>query len=264
MASIPRSTRDVVFLPYFGEYGHFILGYIGFVHTHTIFRNKIVCCRKGDECYFPSASRFNIIDDKVYDFVPPDAQRGWDAGSFHSYIRDVYHTIKQDFPGYDFITPVMGYRYVQFELRPKLRGLNFDIILGTRNLRKDRRRRKMNWGRWQELADLLIANGLTVGVIGREKSSFAVKGCTHSWDCGNDGDCVVEMMQNCKVYVGVDSGVSHLACFLRKPTILIPLWMSYFVDAMVDVNPDVDRMEGFDPYKGNVEVVYDKILQRLS
>ena len=60
--------KPVVFLPNYGEFGSTALKYVRIVE-HTKSPHKIVCCRPGEEAYYPSADSYfhdwtyNLIDD---------------------------------------------------------------------------------------------------------------------------------------------------------------------------------------------------------
>ena len=59
-----RNDRPILVLPYYGEFGHFVNSFIRQVHyLHA--PAKIVCCRPGEEVYFPSATGFH------YDWSDP-------------------------------------------------------------------------------------------------------------------------------------------------------------------------------------------------
>ena len=49
--------NQVVILPHYGEYGHFLMTHVRVVHQVKA-RVKVVCCRPGEELLFPSASDF--------------------------------------------------------------------------------------------------------------------------------------------------------------------------------------------------------------
>ena len=56
--------QPVLVLPFYGEFGHFIYSFIRQVQMINA-PNKIVCCKPGDEYYFPSAHGF------FYDWSDP-------------------------------------------------------------------------------------------------------------------------------------------------------------------------------------------------
>jgi ADP-heptose:LPS heptosyltransferase len=39
-----------------------------------------------------------------------------------------------------------------------------------------------------------------------------------SWENGDDASSAIEMLKNCKLYIGFDSGATHLASFLGTNT----------------------------------------------
>ena len=45
-------NKPTIFMPWTGEYGVMLMYWIRFIH-HTKAPHKIVCCKRGDEPYFP-------------------------------------------------------------------------------------------------------------------------------------------------------------------------------------------------------------------
>lgn len=196
-----------LFLPFVGEFGHLIMSHVRLVHFHNA-AEKIVCCHPGEQVLFPSASQF------VTDWTDPvgDAQR---VGT----MRDrgfAWPELLARFPGVRSIaagglTPTQELIAVHPEQRiplaPKRRGLHVDVCLGVRQRSFCPER---NWPHWQTLADALTSQGLTFAVIGAKATAPALIGQTyHSGDF--DTDAAVELLQGCRLYVGTDSGNSHLA-----------------------------------------------------
>jgi len=209
-----ESTPKVVFLPHYGEWGWFILHYIRLVHYFEA-AEKMVCCRKGQEVYFPMATGF------FYDWTDPIPDRH--KKGYRDYDNEEKHrlieVLGERFPDFEIAdqTKLPCVTHPPFEVVPcRLRGLHVDVLLGARRRQKGRGR---NWPHWQSLAHGIVAAGLEFGVIGSKGESYHVEGSKHnSWDFEDD-DATVEMLSNCRVFVGTNSGTTHLATFLSVPTI---------------------------------------------
>jgi hypothetical protein len=66
----------------------------------------------------------------------------------------------------------------------------------------------------------LKAEGFTVGLIGRQETSFDLPSAdVRSWEY-DDASANIELLQNCKLYLGTDTGTSHLAAFCSTPMIV--------------------------------------------
>src|SRR4029079_17061837 len=90
--------------------------------------------------------------------------------------------------------------------------------LGTRQ-REYRPQR--NWTRWAYLIDALKGEGYCIGLVGQQATSFdSPLVDLRAWDVGNDAAANIEMLQQCKVYIGTDSGTSHLAALVSAPSVI--------------------------------------------
>ncbi len=218
------SMRRVIFLPHLGEFGWFIARCIRRIHQYAA-DEKIVCCEKGQEVYFPSASGF------VYDWeqpVPEHDRRGiGNQYECHAPIKKLKERLHAEFPEHEVISnetlstfgkfPDAKEWSQTFPLNPTKRGLKTDLVFGARNRAKVET--VQNWDGWPKLADAVISVGHSFAVIGKRGSTRELPGAKHhSWDF-DDASADVELLQNCRLYVGGNSGVTHLATFLQVPTI---------------------------------------------
>lgn len=196
-----------LFLPMMGEFGHLVMSHIRIVHFHQA-SEKIVCCRRGEEVLFPSAAGF------FYDYADPIADK-FRIATMRRCPFD-WRGIEQLYPDHlpikaGDMTPAEELIAIHPERRlpfkPTRRGLTADVVLGVR--RRDFCVER-NWQHWQELADRIRVAGYTFAVIGAKPTSFDVTGQeAHSGDF--DTDAAIELLQSCRLYVGTDSGNSHLA-----------------------------------------------------
>lgn len=200
--------RPCVFLPFLGEIGWLIMWHMRLVHFSKAAR-KIVCCHRGQECLFPTADEF------FYDWQDPvdDTER---AGTDR--IERKWPEIQDRFPG---VAPIAAGGLTMDEelipvhpeqripLKPRItRGLKVDVCIGVRNrgFLPDK-----NYPHWPRVAAELAARGLTFAVIGSQASSYPLDGMAcMSGDYG-DWDAAIELLQNCRLFVGTDSGGAHLA-----------------------------------------------------
>lgn len=202
------ADRPVIFKPFTGEFGHEVMSHMRLVHWHRA-AEKIVCCPPGHEVLYPSATSF------VTDWTNPVP----DAGRVSTIAHDVpeWPAIAARFADHVVVEGANGLSPEQqifavhpdqcIELSPKRRGLTADIVFGVRHREFCPER---NWDHWQTLAQAAREAGLSFAVIGDRATSFDLDGqIVHSGDF--DTDAAVELLQNCRLYVGTDSGGSHLA-----------------------------------------------------
>ncbi len=198
--------RPCLFLPNAGEFGMRILTQVRMIHWHRASR-KVVCCRPGEEVLFPSADEF------VRDWDDPleDARRGGSGPTSR------WPKIEARYPDYNLVqtgglTTVQERMSVNPELRipfrPRLRGLKADVVLG---IRWRRFAEEKNWHHWQSVSDAIVDAGFTFAVIGRRPTTLDLPGQSHHSSDYADTDAAIELIQNCRLYVGSDTGTSHLA-----------------------------------------------------
>lgn len=213
------ADRPCLSLPYSGiEFGHVICSHIRLTHFHKSSR-KVVCCRPGEQVLFPSAAA-HVTDwtDPV-----PDAQR---IGTFRDNVIQ-WPDLLARFPDlYPIraggLTPQQELYAIRPDIRipfrPVRRGLRADILLGVRHRQLFPER---NWGNnWQTVADHLNRRGITFAVIGARPTTLDLDGQTcHTGDL--DTDAAVELLQQARLYIGTDSGASHLAAAVAACPMMI-------------------------------------------
>lgn len=233
------SDKPALFLPFVGEFGHLIMSHIRIVHFHQA-KEKIVCCRKGEEVLFPSATQFdtNWID------PVPDLQRigtmRYDNFDWIEIIERYPNTIPIEAGG---LSPAQELIAIKPELRipfkPKLRGLKADVVIGIRNRAFAPEK---NYKHWQTIAGGLQGMGLTFAVVGHRSTAFDLDGSV-AFSGNLDTDAAIELMQSCKCYVGTDSGGSHLAASVGCPMIVFGYHNHIHRDLiprMKQVNSDIE------------------------
>jgi hypothetical protein len=248
-----------VFSPYLGEFGHAIMWHMRLVDFHGATR-KVVCTRRGWEVLYPTADAFD------YDWVDPveDQQR---AGTDRM-LRE-WPAIERRHPGHRLIQSGNTSLSVetitlcpgrQIKLAPKLRGIRADVCIGTRARKMDVTK---NWSHWQRVAAALQARGLTVAVIGTRDNSYPIPGAIMSGDYG-DVDAAVDLLQNCRLYLGTDSGSSHLASICGPQMLVLPVQVSKrYLPRMQEANPS--RVEFFpDACWDNPELAIQLAVERAG
>ncbi len=94
--------RKVIYLPHYGEFGFLIMNHLRAVHEDEA-DAKIVCCERGYECLFPSATGF------FHDYPTlKDEHRGGDSSDWkwqecEDSDRRLRDLLPQKYPGYEVV-----------------------------------------------------------------------------------------------------------------------------------------------------------------
>jgi hypothetical protein len=162
--------------------------------------------------------------------IPDDRRCGHTAsddwGATDRFYAELTPRLKALFPGHDIVSPEYDCHWHMadhpaYKFRPAAPRVlpRVDVTLGVRRRNFGPER---NWPHWSDLAALLRAVGLTVGILGDPATSQDCPADGRAWD-HPDGSTAgtVDLLSGCRLYVGGDSGVSHLAALLDVPTLLI-------------------------------------------
>jgi hypothetical protein len=202
-----ETGKNVLYLPFCGEFGHLIMSHIRLVHFSKA-KTKVVCCREGEQVLFPTASSF------VTDWVDPIKDEERIATLRDSRID--WPEITQRYPSHlhvesgklsqsQEVLPIEPATRIKF--RPQLRDMVSDVVLGVRTRQNCSER---NWQHFERVAEALTKASVSFSVIGERTTSRDLPGqWYHSGDF--DTDAAIELLMNCKLFVGTDSGASHLA-----------------------------------------------------
>jgi hypothetical protein len=211
--------RKVVYLPHYGEFGFLIMNHLRAVHKDEA-DVKIVCCERGNECLFPSASGF------FYDYpVLQDEHRGGDTSDWkwkdcEEANKRLHQVLPQFYPDYEIVqlkyeSPWNLTDSIKFFPKVAAELPRVDVALGVR---KRTFCPEKNWQHWEHLADLLQSVGLTVGLVGTKETSNDIRADARSWDhSGGATAGTVDLLSHCRLYVGTDTGTSHLAALMDVP-----------------------------------------------
>lgn len=185
--------------------------------------NKIICCKPGHECLYPTASGF------FYDWQDvPDSQK---AGVYEVTDEELIKVmVTEKYPNQEIeFVPLseVGWHnkhdFAQHTFIPQSKhnlGLKVDVIITPRNRLMDPQR---NWTKenWQLVVNGLCHNGISVGVCGAADSSFDLQNITFKSYDYIDVDSDVEMMNNAKLVVTQESGMQYLSFLCQRPTFCI-------------------------------------------
>ena len=98
-------------------------------------------------------------------------------------------------------------------------SLKLDVAIAPRykNLFPQR-----NFDHWNIIVDYLLDAGLKVGVIGKQQETylFKNKGVIYSFEQDDPSETSLNLLSNCKFFIGTDSGVAHVYHNLLKPCFL--------------------------------------------
>lgn len=233
------SKKACVFMPFMGEFGFFINTFSRYVNYFKCLK-KIVCCKKGQEVFFPSADEF-FYDWE--DFHDDKNKLGANIPTGDSKYKKIKAKISSKFRGFDVIEVghEIPYRFVQFmpvDLIPFCEELKYDVVIGPRNRARDIQRNYPE-EKWQKIVDKLIKNGFSVASIGQKETSYDLKGVSYnSWDNNRPTDAMISMLQNCKLFIGTDTGTSHVATMCGCPMIIFRKqdWSTNFIPFMKQIN----------------------------
>lgn len=224
-------ANTAVFLPFYGEFGHFIMEHIRYVHGYQIER-KIVLCEEGQQSLFPTANGFRfdwwnpIPDDKRQQHNSNCARYKEAVLMYNTILRE---RLAKDYPGAVIVRPgskgqpwydcrwhVSDSIKFRPSVEPALEAC--DVVMAPRLRGHDSR----NFMHWSKVIAACKAKGLSVGIVGHPKGTMRVEGIdAKGWD--HPGGIVagmVDLLSRCKMYLGTDTGVSHLAALMDAPMVI--------------------------------------------
>ncbi len=214
VAAVPPT----VFLPFFGEFGFLIASHIRAVHACKSPR-KIVFCERGQECLFPTASEFR------YDWQNPlpDRLRGARLpADFEQQKSAELSRIAGLFPGSKSINSPHSWDLVgKVKFCPSAPHFlpPVDVAISARQRLHHPIR---NFQHWQRIVGSLRAKGLRVAVVGEQSTTAKVDVDVRAWEHPQGATAgTVDILSHCKLYVGTDTGTSHLAALMDVPSIII-------------------------------------------
>ena len=238
-----------LFLPHCGEFGHRIFS-LRFVAWHPA-SHKIVCCRPREVALYPTADAFDFAwTDPV-----PDDQRVGSIRNFELHWPRIIERYPRHCPIdqsrlslEDEINVLNPNRQLPFHL-PTTGRPAVDVVLGYRKREYCPQR---NWPEenWAALKAELYSRKIT----------FAQLPTSTAGDCS----AAIELLANCRLYVGTDSGASHLASEVRCPMLIFRCedGSRDNIHRMEQVN--CDNVERLTKAWNNPQRVIDRIVERLK
>jgi hypothetical protein len=221
-----------VYLPFIGEFGWYILLFVKkFNADHH--NDKMICCKKGHECLFPTAKHFfydwqdvddnlkaGVSDHKLEFIVKQKIMI--DNSKVNPFVKNQYKTIEE----FVYLSDCGWHNKNNFSdsvfiPKPKYNNnLNVDVVICPRNRQVDSYR---NWKQenWQLIIDGLKKRGYRVGLCGSKNSSFDLNNLDHKSYDYVDVDSDVEMMLSAKLVIGQESGLQYLSFLCERPTFCI-------------------------------------------
>jgi hypothetical protein len=210
------------YLPWRGEFGWMIMCFVKKFHADPS-PNKIICCKPGHECLYPTASGF------FYDWQDvPDSQKAGvyevtDEELIKARVMEKYPNQAIEFVPLSEVGWHNKHDFAQHTFIPQSKhnlGLKVDVIITPRNRVIDAQR---NWTKenWQLVVNGLCHNGISVGVCGSPDSSFDLQNIAFKSYNYIDVDSDVEMMNNAKLIVTQESGMQYLSFLCQRPTFCI-------------------------------------------
>jgi len=222
-----QTNESLVILPFYGEFGHFVNSFLRQVH-YLVAPSKVVCCRNGEEVYFPSATGF------FYDWTDqfqPNQKVGfrdcWPPAAVFSPTHEelgLLARLRHLFPDYRLTFVAQPLRNQQVKTMPvpitytSAAFPEVDVAVCCRHREWDAHR---NFDRWQFVLEPLAIQGFRIGVVGEAETSVDFDFVTfRSWahDCPAHG--VVHALSIPRLYIGTDTGPSHLAALISRALLL--------------------------------------------
>lgn len=209
-----------------GEFGFKCMNAFKFIEYHPS-NNKKVFDAKNNSAFYPNAELINCS-------VPGECkihQHLWHGHSFTNYKLS-------DIPLYVMTT-------IEYQIDDPV---DIDILICPRSLNKAPKR---NYKYWEELVESLLIDNVRIGVCGLAKETCAAlvedTRLIKSWECAGEtpSSKLLKMMKGCKLYIGGDTGPTHLVHNFHKPSILFRM-----VDGTPNrikdysaVNPHIEYLE---------------------
>ena len=224
-----RSSRmqKVIIPPFFGEFGVMVMEHLRYVHVLQA-DQKIVCCERGQECLFPSATEF------FTDFTNPveDANRVH-HGPFRlrpEYliaVDEIYKRVVALHPNVPIVKPEypsrqQACRTIKFKPAAAVALPSVDIAICPRYRQFSTVK---NWSHWTETVQALHDYGFTIGIAGTEDTCFSLSADAYAWNHPAGATAgAVDLLAHCRLYLGTDTGVSHLAALMDTPQLVFGYW----------------------------------------
>jgi len=214
----------IIFLPFRGEFGQMLMAHVRWVHGIKAER-KIVCCRRGDEPLFPSATGFfydwvGVTDDQRHTQFLMSKENSRYLESLEPALLTLYPKARIRFP-LDGLKPQRFPWCPQHNFVPEPAGKaphRFPDILVAPRFRKHGAHRNFQY--WDDVIDGLELQGFRVGLLGTSETSVDRLGLPlwlKAWNYEDNLGITLHWMQQAKLVLCTDSGIAHLAVLAGAP-----------------------------------------------
>lgn len=217
------NKKYICFLPFFGEFGWYLMTYVKWIHSYN-HKNKIICCKKNHDILFPTAKYFFYDWDDIHDSKKAGIVKcDYDLNIIKNKIIEIYGNDilfldPSEHLGWNELTSLGNFDFIP--TNKYFCDLKVDIAICPRFRTIDSFR---NWKieYWQLLINLLKKDGYTIGLCGTKNSNIILnnidKKSYHFFDLDSD----VEMLKNCKLFIGQESGMKYLALKCKTPNLIL-------------------------------------------
>jgi len=210
------------YLPYRGELGWMLSCFVKKFHSDSS-DNKIICCKKGHECLFPTAVDFFYDWQDVQDFQKAGILEVNDEEQIIEKINNTFINHEINFIHLSEVGWHNKHDYAQYTFIPQSKqkfGLITDVIITPRKRVIEPHR---NWTQqnWQSIINAIVDQNMTVGVCGTKDTSFDLTNVKYKSYDYVDIDSDVELINNSKLVVTQESGLQYLSFMCEKPTFCI-------------------------------------------
>lgn len=234
--------KKSIILPFEGEFGGYVSLFIKEVDLLKTNYEKIVCCRAGEECLFPSAQGF------FYDWEPSISDREKNAfiknviseETINKIKNKILQTVNKE------INPIVDFHYLGgfcpywpyyknkkvkwftlpifkhfFPLSPtNCKTPDIDICIAARKREAASFR---NYSNWDKVADWLTRRKMEVAILGKKETTQQMNNVScYSYNYGGVNACV-ELLRKAKLFITTDTGLAHLNNFIETPMLILPV-----------------------------------------
>lgn len=223
LLSSPRYATDssnIIILPFYHEFGWRILKDIRWVQSQK--KHKICCIYPGDEPLYPNCVGY------FYDWknpIPEGKRAGWESKKqskhWRKYDKYLINRFAITHPTWTCVRPTYRNSWRTINQKFEIIAENYfnpvDILIAPRYRAEMAPGRNLNW---EPLVNK-IADTKTIAICGHPESSTELP-FTAAWQHPlGPTSGTIDLLAHCGVYIGGDSGVSHLAAIMDIPSIII-------------------------------------------
>jgi hypothetical protein len=217
LLSLDHRITKACFTPFMGEFGWYIMTHTKRVHAFNA-DQKIAFIKRGHEALFPSINEFIYDWDDIPDSHKAGVVNNPNINDVLSKIRIeatiIYHT--------DISWPEkQSLAHICFTPRHNINhNLKVDVVLAPRKRTIDAFR-NLGSDAWQSIANWLVSNGLSVGVVGNSNTTHYIGGNVIRSSDYIDVDTDIELINSAKCIICQESGMLYLAAMCKKPVFII-------------------------------------------